>query len=55
VERVVRIETVKGKRVTKDARLWGRFSQVEKLPPKRKQIAQILDTFTGSEKTKKSG
>ncbi len=41
---------------TKDTRFWRRFSQVEKLPPpKRKQIAQILDAFLGSEKAKKTG
>jgi hypothetical protein len=39
---------------TKDARLWRRFSQVERLPPKRKQIVQILDAFLGSEKAKKT-
>jgi hypothetical protein len=41
---------------TSDARLWRRFSQVEKLPPpKRQQIVQILDAFLGSEKVKKTG
>ncbi len=40
---------------TQDTRLWRRFSQVEKLPPKRKQIVQILDAFLGSEKAKKVG
>jgi hypothetical protein len=40
---------------TQDARLWRRFSQVEKLsPPKREQIVQILDAFLESEKAKKS-
>ena len=34
----------------------GLRDQVEKLPPpKRKQIVQILDSFLGSEKVKKSG
>ena len=50
------VEKVKGNGRTKDTKLWRRFSQVEKLPPpKRKQIVQILGTFLGSEKTKKTG
>jgi hypothetical protein len=31
------------------------IASVEKLPPKRKQIVQILDAFLGSEKAKKTG
>jgi hypothetical protein len=40
---------------TQDTRLWRRFSQVEKLPPKRKEMVQILDVFLGSEKAIKTG
>jgi hypothetical protein len=40
---------------TKDTHPWRRFSQVEKLPPRRKQIVQILDAFLVSKKARKTG
>jgi hypothetical protein len=54
-DQLLGLEEVKGNGRTQDIRLWRRFSQVEKLPPRRKQIVQILDAFHGSEKAKKVG
>ena len=41
---------------SRDARLWRRFAQVEKLPPdQRKPLIHVIDTFLEREKLKQAG
>jgi hypothetical protein len=47
VEQLLGLKEIKTKRNgARDARLWQRFKQIEKLPPaQRKPILQVLDTL----------